>query len=180
MSIPSTTSRSSRATTANHRQGEGATAKLLASPWKFQQHGESGLWVSDLFPEVAKHADALCVVNSMQTDSRTSQAFLQLHAGIFQFSRPSMGAWVLYGLGNENENLPGFITLCPPANNGGPSNYGSAFLPAIYQGRGSDSTAPHHPGQGEQHCQSEAVRFRPRQQLDLVQTLNRTTLEHDR
>ena len=62
------------------------------------------------------------------------QAFLQMHTGIFQFKRPSLGAWTLYGLGTENENLPGFITISPPLQNGGPANYGSAFLPAVYQG----------------------------------------------
>ena len=96
-------------------KGRAAAAKLLASPWKFEQHGQSGLWVSDLFPEVAKQADDLCIVNGMHTDiPNHPQAFLQMHTGLFHFPRPSMGAWVLYGLGTENENLPGFITLCPP------------------------------------------------------------------
>src|SRR5207248_9871341 len=82
-----------------------------------------------------KHADDLCLLNGMHTDfPNHPQAFLQMHCGIFQFPRPSMGAWVLYGLGTENANLPGFITLGPPSNNGGPQNYGSSFLPAIYQG----------------------------------------------
>src|SRR5439155_21224081 len=77
----------------------------------------------------------LCLLNGMQTDfPNHPQPFLQMHCGIFQFPRPSMGAWVLYGLGTENANLPGFITLGPPSNNGGPQNYGSSFLPAINQG----------------------------------------------
>ena len=116
-------------------KGRAAAATLLASPWKFNQYGESGLWVSDLFPEVAKKVDDLCIINGMHTDiPNHPQAFLQLHTGLFNFPRPSIGAWVLYGLGTENEDLPGFITLCPPINNGGASNYGSSFLPAIYQG----------------------------------------------
>src|SRR6266540_1913012 len=108
---------------------------LLASPWKFEQHGQSGLWISELFPELAKQADELCLLRAMYTDVPAhSQAFLQMHTGIFQFKRPSMGAWTFYGLGTDNENLPGFVTVSPPLQNGGPANYGSAFLPAVYQG----------------------------------------------
>jgi hypothetical protein len=107
---------------------------LLAPLWNFSQHGQSGLWISELFPHLAKHADRLCVVNSMQTDSRAHPlAIPLLHTGSFQFVRPSMGAWVLYGLGSANANLPGYITIKPTRTFGGPSNYGSAFLPSAYQ-----------------------------------------------
>ena len=110
-------------------------AKVLASPFKFAQAGNSGLWISELFPELAKQADKLCLLRGMHTDVPAhSQDFLQMHTGMFQFKRPSMGAWTFYGLGTDNENLPGFVTLSPPLQNGGPSNYGSAFLPAVYQG----------------------------------------------
>jgi hypothetical protein len=122
----------------NRRSGEASPVgggKLLGSPFKFARHGESGLWVSEVFPELAKLADDLCVVNGMHTDlPNHSQAFLQMHTGSFQFVRPSVGAWTLYGLGTENANLPGFVTLNPPSDNGGARNYGSAFLPAICQG----------------------------------------------
>ncbi len=108
---------------------------LMPSPFKFAQHGQSGLWISELFPELSRHADELCIINSMHTDlPNHSQAFMQMHTGSFQFVRPSLGAWSLYGLGTENSNLPGFITVNPPSDNGGARNYGSAFLPAIYQG----------------------------------------------
>jgi len=118
----------------NPKSGPGG-AQLLGSPFKFDQHGESGLWISRLFPQLAEQADRLCVINSMNTDlPNHPQAFVQMHTGSFQFTRPSLGAWSLYGLGTENENLPGFITLNPPADMGGAKNYGSAFLPAIYQG----------------------------------------------
>ncbi|MCB1235901.1 MAG: DUF1501 domain-containing protein [Verrucomicrobiae bacterium] len=111
------------------------TAKLLGSPWEFSQHGKSGQWISSLFPNVAKHADEMCIVNSMHTDiPNHPQATVQMHTGNFQFVRPSMGAWALYGLGTENQSLPGFVTLSPPAAVGGAQIYGSAFLPAIYQG----------------------------------------------
>ena len=84
-------------------------AKLMGSPWKFRKRGESGLWVSDLFPEVAAHADEMCVVRSMHTDLPAHpEAFLMLHTGSSQFIRPSLGAWTLYGLGTEIDDLPGF------------------------------------------------------------------------
>ena len=118
-----------------YSKGRLAGAKLLGSTTPFQQRGDSGLWVSDLFPEVAKQADSLCLLNGMHTDLPAHpQAFLQMHCGLFQFPRPSLGSWVLYGLGTENANLPGFISISPPPNNGGPANYGNSFLPALYQG----------------------------------------------
>jgi hypothetical protein len=101
-------------------------AKLLGSPWEFRQHGQSGQWISELFPEVARHSDELCVVRSMHTDLPAHpQAYLMMHTGSSQFVRPSLGAWTLYGLGTENENLPGFVAIKPVARNGGPQNYGS-------------------------------------------------------
>jgi hypothetical protein len=107
----------------------------MAPLWNFKPRGESGLWVSELFPELARQADQLCVINSMQTDIPAHPpAFIQMHTGISTSPRPSMGAWVLYGLGTENANLPGFVTICAPSNNGGAINYGSAFLPAALQG----------------------------------------------
>ncbi len=109
-------------------------AKLLGSPFAFARHGESGLWFSELCPRLAEHADDLCFIKSMHTDlPNHSQAFIQMHTGSFQFVRPSVGAWTLYGLGTENTNLPGFITVNPPSDNGGAQNYGSGFLPAVCQ-----------------------------------------------
>lgn len=114
-------------------QARAAFTKLMAPVSKFKQHGQSGMWVSELFPELAKRTDDLCLLNGMYTDVPAHpQAFAQLHTGLFQFRRPSMGAWVLYGLGTENDNLPGFVSINPPLQNGGPANYGSSFLPAIY------------------------------------------------
>ncbi|MFN0022068.1 MAG: DUF1501 domain-containing protein [Pirellulaceae bacterium] len=111
------------------------TGNLLASPWKFQQYGQSGAWVSDLFPHVGRCADDLCIINGMWgSNSRHGAALLELHTGSDTFVRPSMGSWINYGLGTENENLPGFITVCPTLTHGGVNAYSSAFLPAIYQG----------------------------------------------
>jgi Protein of unknown function (DUF1501) len=117
------------------RDGKSPQQRVMKPLWNFSQHGESGLWASDLFPEMAKHMDDLCLIRSMHTEGIAhGPATLFLHTGTTTFVRPSMGAWVNYGLGSENENLPGFVTISPSLGNGGPRNYGNAFLPAIYQG----------------------------------------------
>ncbi|MEX2174738.1 MAG: DUF1501 domain-containing protein [Pirellulaceae bacterium] len=111
------------------------TGNLLKSPWKFKQHGESGLWVSELFPHVANCADDLCLLHSVHgTNPAHGGALLKLHTGSDNFVRPSIGSWVSYGLGTENANLPGFVTICPTLAHGGINNWGAAFLPAAYQG----------------------------------------------
>ncbi|MDA7882340.1 DUF1501 domain-containing protein [Akkermansiaceae bacterium] len=114
---------------------EGKKKKTLMAPkWKFAQHGESGMWVSELLPHLSKQTDKLCVIRSMQTDSSAHPlAIPLLHTGSFQFVRPSLGSWVMYGLGSSNENLPGYVTIKPTRTFGGPSNYGNAFLPSAYQ-----------------------------------------------
>ncbi|VAX39924.1 hypothetical protein-putative related to sulfatases [hydrothermal vent metagenome] len=109
--------------------------KLFGSPWKFKQHGESGLHISELYPHVAQCADDLCLIRSMKTDSRNHpRAMPLMHTGSFAFIRPSIGSWVLYGLGSANDDLPGFITINPSRVFGGPANFGSAFLPSSYAG----------------------------------------------
>jgi len=111
------------------------TGNLLASPWEFKPGGKSGLLVSDLFPHVRDRADDLCVIRSVHADnSAHGGALLQLHTGSDTFVRPSVGCWVTYGLGTENQNLPGFITICPTLGHGGVQNWSSAFLPAAFQG----------------------------------------------
>ena len=111
------------------------TGDLLASPWEFKPGGKSGLLVSDLFPRVRDHADDLCVIRSVHADnSAHGGALLQLHTGSDTFVRPSIGSWLTYGLGSEDQNLPGFITICPTLGHGGVQNWSSAFLPAAFQG----------------------------------------------
>ena len=117
------------------RTGKGATQRVMKPMWEFKQRGQSGRWVSELFPEMAQHSDKLCVMNSMHTEGVAhGPATLFLHTGTTNFIRPSMGSWVNYGLGTQNENLPGFVSIAPSLGNGGPRNYGSAFLPAVFQG----------------------------------------------
>src|SRR5437660_6579897 len=109
--------------------------RVMPSPWKFQQHGQSGRWVSELFPHIARHADDLCVLHGMHTEGIAhGPATLFLHTGTTNLIRPSVGSWVTYGLGTENHNLPGFVTISPSMGNGGPRNYSNAFLPTVYQG----------------------------------------------
>jgi Protein of unknown function (DUF1501) len=111
------------------------TGNLLGSPWKFKPHGQSGILVSELFPNVAECVDDICFLHSVHgTNAAHGGALLKLHTGSDNFVRPSMGAWVTYGLGTENRNLPGFVTICPTLAHGGVNNWGAAFLPAACQG----------------------------------------------
>src|SRR4029079_11785113 len=111
------------------------TGNLLASPFEFKPGGKCGTMISDLFPHVRDLADDLCVIRSIHADnSAHGGALLQLHTGSDKFVPPSIGAWVPYGLGTEDQNLPGFITICPTLGHGGVQNWSSAFLPAAFQG----------------------------------------------
>ncbi|GIW81069.1 MAG: sulfatase [Gemmatales bacterium] len=109
--------------------------RVMKSPWQFRPYGECGRRISDLFPEIAKHADDLCFLHGMHTEGIAhGPATLFLHTGSINLVRPSVGSWITYGLGTENRNLPGFVTISPSMGNGGPRNYNNAFLPAAYQG----------------------------------------------
>ena len=156
------------------------TGNLLKSPWRFKQHGESGAWISALFPEVAKCADDLCIINSMHgSNSRHGGALLELHTGSDTFVRPSMGSWIGYGLGTENQDLPAYITMCPTLTHGGVNAYSSAFLPAVYHGTplGNASISadkiniPYIKSQGKQGSNLQ------RMELDFVQQLNQRQLQ---
>ena len=109
---------------------------LMPSPYRFAQHGDSGKWVSEIFPHVAQLVDDICFVHSMYTDiPEHAGAMLMMNAGHLQPSRPSMGAWLVYGLGSDNENLPGFVALSPRAQPRNKlANWGNAFLPGAYCG----------------------------------------------
>jgi hypothetical protein len=110
---------------------------LLAPLKPFQPRGESGIEISDFLPEIARHADELCVIRSMHGDSvNHPQSVYQMNTGSVLMGRPSVGSWVAYGLGSENEDLPAFVVLPDPAGGlkGGPPAWGNGFLPARYQG----------------------------------------------
>jgi hypothetical protein len=154
-------------------------AKLLPSPFESKKNGHSGLEITEIFPEVSKLADDLCLLRSMHTNGQDhGQATLKLHTGSESQVRPSMGSWIIYGLGTENENLPGFLTISPSAMTGGAQNYGSAFLPAVFQGTpiGRSGTAL---TQAQiKHIQNGLLPMDlQRKQLDLVQDLNREQLK---
>ncbi|MBL9091162.1 MAG: DUF1501 domain-containing protein [Planctomycetaceae bacterium] len=161
------------------RSGKGSTARVMKSLWKFAQHGKSGKWASELFPEMAKHVDDLCFLHGMHTEGVAhGPSTLFLHTGSTTQIRPAMGSWVTYGLGTENENLPGFVALSPSMGNGGPRNYGNAFLPAVYQG-----TAIGRPGIPVAEAK---IRYllnerrddaAERAQFDLVQAFNREQIQ---
>jgi len=155
--------------------GASENIKMLGSLWNFEQKGQDGMWFSELLPNLANCADDLCMLHGMHSDNpEHAQALDFLHTGSFQFVRPSMGAWAVYGLGTENQDLPGFVTVNPPHVLGGTKYYGNAFLPAAYQGT---------PLGSYQRNLKDAVisnishprlnRDQQRKRLDLLQSLNR-------
>jgi hypothetical protein len=152
---------------------------LLKSPWKFRNYGESGLPVSDLFPHVAKLVDDLCILRSVHgTNPAHGGALLKLHTGSDQFVRPSLGSWVTYGLGTENENLPAFITICPTLAHGGVNNWGAAFLPAHCQGMPIGNASQAAAKVNVKHVRNSRIAADlQRQQLDLINAMNRSHLE---
>ncbi len=151
---------------------DGGTA--MGSPFKFQKYGQSGLEISDLFAKTAQHADDLAIIRSMWTDIPAHEvATVFMNTGSLRIAKPSMGSWMVYGLGTENQNLPGFIALrggrLPP---GGSANYQAAFLPGVYQGASINTQAPSVP-QMIQNIRNQYVGAREqRRQLDFVQQLN--------
>jgi hypothetical protein len=153
--------------------------QLLGSPFRFNQHGEGGVWISELFPELARHADRMCVVRSLHTEgSAHGEALLRLHTGQANLVRPSVGAWISYGLGCESENLPAFVTISPPRGHGGVQNYGSAFLPAVHQGTAIGSAEI--PISQAKVANLVNERLKPglqSRQLELIQQLNQQHLE---
>jgi hypothetical protein len=152
---------------------------LLKSPWKFQRYGESGLPVSELFPNVAQHVDDLCILRSVHgTNPAHGGAALKLHTGTDQFVRPSMGAWVSYGLGTENQNLPAFVTICPTLAHGGVNNWGSAFLPAHCQGTPIGNASQSVAMANVKHIRNQYLSTdEQRRQLDLIRFMNRDHMQ---
>lgn len=160
-----------------------AVPKLLRSPWRFSRHGDSGNWVSELLPNIAGHIDDLCIIRSMHSRGQShGQAVSMMHTGSDSLVRPSVGAWVSYGLGSENSSLPAFVSISPSSGHGGPRNYGCAFLPAAHQattignsGKLGDASI--------QHLGNDRVAADEQvEQLQLLQAINREHLarqQHD-
>ena len=153
------------------------TGNLLASPWKFKRHGQSGASVSELLPNIASISDDLCFINSMHcSNSRHGGALLELHTGSDTFTRPAMGSWINYGLGSENDNLPGFITINPPSSHGGSGAWSSAFLPAKYggtmiSGKGSNMNIPFIKSPLKERSQQ-------RKEIDLINAFNKNHISN--
>ncbi len=173
----------------------GRASKLMASPWKFNQHGESGLWISSLLPHLSKQADELCLLRGMHTDQPNHASARQAaHTGTAQFIRPSLGAWSVYGLGTENTDLPGYVALGDAKG----VNFGSSFLPAVYQATGVKTGAEGSrrsagaPGMGRRGRDNGPTSAVPniknpsidlatqRTQLNFLQELNRNKLARER
>lgn len=152
-----------------------AVPKLLNGPWKFKQRGQSGLWVSDLLPHMAKHADSLCVIRSMHTNGQShGQAVGMVNTGSDNLVRPSVGAWVSYALGSAHPDLPAHVAIGPATAHGGPRNYGAAFLPAMHQATSVGSNGK--PGTGQiSHLVGPGTEREIKERFDLVRQMN---LEH--
>jgi uncharacterized protein (DUF1501 family) len=153
----------------------GSKQRVMKSPWEFKQYGQTGRWVSDLFPKMAEHVDRMALIHSMHTEGVAhGPATLFLHSGSQNFIRPSMGSWIHYGIGSENDNLPGFVSIAPSIGNGGPRNYGSAFLPARHQGTPIGKA-------GESQLRIDYLNATGdssnRSKLDQIQELNRLQLD---
>lgn len=160
------------------KKNEG-NGKVMDTPWAFRRAGDCGNWVSDLWPNVAGHIDDLCFIKSMHTRGTShGQAVSMMHTGTDNLVRPSMGAWVSYGLSSENSDLPGFVSIAPPRGHGGTRNFGAAFLPAQHQ-----ATTIGHSGMA---AKDATIRFLEnpnatgrlqQRQLSLLRQINRAHLD---
>lgn len=156
------------------------TGNLLKSPWEFKNYGKCGTPVSDLFPHVGECVDDMCVLRSLHSDNNAhGGALLQLHTGSDTFVRPSIGSWLTYGLGTENQNMPGFITICPTLGHGGVQNWSSAFLPAFSQGTPIGNAAiPAERASISYIRNPETPADLQRMELDYLKQMNEEQLKH--
>ncbi len=148
---------------------------ILGSPWNFKQYGQSGMWVSDLFPHLSQCVDDLCFVRSFHTDSVVhAPAMYHVHSGRTLMGFPSLGAWVTYGLGSESDNLPAYVVMPQPEGTpeGGTPCWGPGFLPAVHQGTVFRSGA-----NPIMHLKSPVPPDRQRRTLDLLQKMNQMDTE---
>ena len=156
---------------------ERKTGTLLKSPFEFKRFGRSGLEISEIFPLLGGHADDLCIIRSMYTERPNHDPSLfMINTGDNFAGRPSMGSWIAYGLGTENQNLPGFVVLCPGFPDVGPQLWSSNFLPAEYQGTYVDSNEKDPERSISYPRNPNATAIEQRGQLDLTAALNRVQL----
>ena len=158
---------------ANYRT-ENQTVGLRPSPFAFPRCGQSGLEISEIFPRVSKFADDLCVIRSMYTDIPNHEpSMFMMNSGHLQALRPSYGSWLLYGLGTENQNLPGYVVLCPGLPVNGAANWSSRFLPGVYQGCHMNLPIDYNPRTVLPYLQNQHLSgATQRRQLDFIQRLN--------
>lgn len=159
---------------------ERKTGTLLKSPFEFHRYGQSGLEISEIFSHLGKHADDLCIIRSMHTERPNHEPSLtMLNCGHTLVGHPSMGAWLTYGLGTENQNLPGFVVLCPGYPVIGPQLWSAAYLPGIYQGTyiRSKSDDPEELIRDVRNRSQEAQA--QRRQVDLLTRLNRLQMKRE-
>lgn len=150
------------------------TGSALSSPFQFHRHGESGMEISEIFPRMAQHADEICVIRSMFANTPNHEQSMRLmNCGDERLSRPSLGSWITYGMGTENRNLPGFITMCPGLPVADVSNWRAAFLPGIYQGTYLDTRRTEVEELLENIHNQHLSRKHQKQQLELLSALNR-------
>lgn len=158
----------SKLTTERH------TGAAMASPFKFNKYGESGIEVSEIFAKTAQHVDDICFIRSMHANTPNHEQSMRLmNCGDERLSRPSLGAWVTYGLGTDNANLPGFIAMCPGLPVADVSNWRAAFLPGIFQGTHLDTRKTKVEELIENITNHVVTRRDQRRQLDLLQRINR-------
>src|SRR5688572_7542487 len=149
-----------------------AKGKLMKSPFAFRKYGRSGTEVSELFPEVARHIDDICVIRSMHHETPAHErALLLMNSGNVQPIRPSLGSWLTYGLGSENQNLPGFVVLCPGKPVVGPQLWSNSFLPAVFQGTHINNKSID-PKTVIRYVENRLPADEQRKQLDLLKEMN--------
>jgi hypothetical protein len=147
----------------------------MPSPFKFQKYGRSGIEVSEVFPKLAQHVDEMAIIRSMQTDVPAHEiATVMMNTGSRQLAKPCLGSWTVYGLGSENQNMPGFISLRNGGGlpTGGTQNWGSAFLPGVYQGTSINTQASSVEEMIQNIKNPYVSKDEQRRQLDLVHQLN--------
>src|SRR5499427_7298917 len=173
---------------------ERKTGSLMRSPFTFKKYGQVGMDVSELFPHVGECADDICFIRSVYTDIPNHEpSMLMMNTGHTQVGRPSLGSWLTYGLGSENQNLPGFVVLCPDVpTTVGPPLWNSAFLPAVHQGTFiSDKTEKQSEGAivGKDFDPKKLISYihnekftltEQRRELDLLESLNRMQMEREK